>query len=186
MNVLLALALALSVQEAKPVQGRDEILKQDIENAVKKLGSTRYCVCWPPGGINGAISAAKVSRFPLLSAGSQNQPGWADEPAIPPIGSQVGRTSQCLPLAEAIEQGLLAGLSAQRIYQDLVLDHAFTGAYDAVKRFVRRLQNRRPVHSVAWNACALLLKIIEGSPFFYFSAQHNPTGLRWLECEPVP
>ena len=42
MNVLLALALALSVQEAKPVQGRDEILKQDIENAIKKLGSTRY------------------------------------------------------------------------------------------------------------------------------------------------
>ncbi len=42
MNVLLALALALSVQEAKPVQGRDEILKQDIDNAVKKLGSARY------------------------------------------------------------------------------------------------------------------------------------------------
>ncbi|HZE99323.1 MAG TPA: type II secretion system protein GspG [Planctomycetota bacterium] len=42
MNLLLALALALSAQEAKPVQGRDEILKQDIENAIKKLGSTRY------------------------------------------------------------------------------------------------------------------------------------------------
>lgn len=42
MNLLLALALALSVQEAKPVQGRDETLKQDIDNAIKKLSSSRY------------------------------------------------------------------------------------------------------------------------------------------------
>jgi len=42
MNLLLVLALALSAQEAKPVQGRDEIIKQDIENALKKLGSNRF------------------------------------------------------------------------------------------------------------------------------------------------
>src|SRR5581483_3167434 len=42
MNVLLALALALAVQEAKPVQGRDKIIKQDIENAIKNLRSNRY------------------------------------------------------------------------------------------------------------------------------------------------
>ena len=59
-----------------------------------------------------------------------------------PTGSKAGRTSQCAPLAEVIEQGLLAGLSAQRIYQDLVTGHAFTGGYDAVKRFVRQLAHR--------------------------------------------
>jgi transposase len=64
------------------------------------------------------------------------------KPAILPIGPKVGRTSQCLPLAEVIEHCLLAGLSAQRIYQDLVQEHAFSGAYDAVKRYVRHLQNR--------------------------------------------
>jgi general secretion pathway protein G len=45
MNVLLALTLAACVsaaQEAKPVQGRDEILKQDIDNALKKLDSPRF------------------------------------------------------------------------------------------------------------------------------------------------
>jgi general secretion pathway protein G len=42
MNLLLILALALSTQEAKPVQGRDEIIKQDIENAIKKLASNRF------------------------------------------------------------------------------------------------------------------------------------------------
>ena len=42
MNVLLVLALLAGLQEAKPVQGRDEILKQDIDNAIKKLASNRY------------------------------------------------------------------------------------------------------------------------------------------------
>jgi transposase len=45
-------------------------------------------------------------------------------------------------LSAIIEQGLLAGLSAQRIYQDLVADHGFIGGYDSVKRFVRRLSQR--------------------------------------------
>jgi transposase len=61
------------------------------------------------------------------------------KPAIVPAGSKAGRTSQCAPLSAVIEHGLLAGLSAQRIYQDLVAGHAFTGGYDAVKRFVRQL-----------------------------------------------
>jgi transposase len=64
------------------------------------------------------------------------------KPAIVPAGSVAGRTSQCAPLAAVVEQGLLAGLSAQRIYQDLVSGHAFGGSYDAVKRFVRRLAQR--------------------------------------------
>jgi transposase len=39
-----------------------------------------------------------------------------------------------------IEAGLLAGHSAQRLYQDLAAEHGFSGGYDAVKRFVRRLR----------------------------------------------
>lgn len=68
--------------------------------------------------------------------------GSDSKPAIVPAGFLAGRTSQCAPWAAVIEQGLLAGLTAQRIYQDLVADHAFTGSYDAVKRFVRRLAHR--------------------------------------------
>jgi transposase len=64
------------------------------------------------------------------------------KPANVPAGSRAGRTSQCAPLAAVIEHSLLAGLSAQRIYQDLVAGHAFTGGYDAVKRFVRQLAHR--------------------------------------------
>jgi len=64
------------------------------------------------------------------------------KPAIVPTGSKAGRTSQCAPLVAVIEHGLLAGLSAQRIYQDLAAEHGFSGGYDAVKRFVRRLAQK--------------------------------------------
>ena len=42
MNVLLALVLLAGLQDAKPVQGRDEILNQDVDNAIKKLASNRF------------------------------------------------------------------------------------------------------------------------------------------------
>jgi transposase len=81
-----------------------------------------------------------VSKPAILPTGSEE--GSNPKPAIVPAGSKAGRTSQCAPLAEVIEQSLLAGLSAQRIYQDLVAGHQFTGAYDAVKRFARRLAQK--------------------------------------------
>jgi len=42
-------------------------------------------------------------------------------------------------LAPVIEAAVQSGLSVQRIYQDLVRDHGFLGAYGSVKRYVRRL-----------------------------------------------
>jgi transposase len=75
--------------------------------------------------------------------------GFSEEtdskPAIVPAGSKAGRTSQCAGLAEVIKQGLAQYHSAQRIYQDLVVEHQFSGGYDAVKRFVRRLSQRSQV-----------------------------------------
>ena len=67
------------------------------------------------------------------------------KPAIPPAGSVAGRKSQCEPYAEQISRGVEAGLSAQRIYQDLVSEHQFGGSYDAVKRFVRHLGLESPL-----------------------------------------
>ena len=40
---------------------------------------------------------------------------------------------------------MTAGLIVQRIYQDLVGEHVFTGSYQAVKRFVRQLRATQPV-----------------------------------------
>jgi transposase len=68
--------------------------------------------------------------------GGQNQPN-------PPIGS-VGPASRCEPFRELIRGALERGLSAQRIWQDLC-EQGFTGGYDSVKRFCRRLQQGRPL-----------------------------------------
>lgn len=90
----------------------------------------------PPTGSSGPSDANPA----IAPAGSKDD--GISKPAMVPAGSRPGRTSQCAPLSSVIEQGLLAGLSSQRIYQDLVADHSFTGGYDAVKRFVRQLAHQ--------------------------------------------
>jgi hypothetical protein len=46
--------------------------------------------------------------------------------------------SACEPYRDFIEQGLLAGRNAISIWQELVDRYSFTGAYEIVKRFVRK------------------------------------------------
>jgi len=50
-----------------------------------------------------------------------------------------GRKSLCEPWQDYIKNKLAAQLSAQRIYQDLVLEHGFEGSYESVKRYVKKL-----------------------------------------------
>lgn len=69
----------------------------------------------------------------------------AAKPAISTPGSTAGRQSLCQPWLAQIEAAVSTGLSAQRIYQDLVCEHGFTGSYQAVKRFVRHLRQIQPV-----------------------------------------
>ena len=45
--------------------------------------------------------------------------------------------SQCEPYRESISSWVEDGLTAQRIYQDLVADHQFSGGYKCVQRLVR-------------------------------------------------
>jgi transposase len=67
------------------------------------------------------------------------------KPAISTAGSAAGRQSLCLPHLTQIEAAVGVGLSAQRIYQDLICDSGFTGSYQAVKRFVRHLRETQPI-----------------------------------------
>ena len=66
------------------------------------------------------------------------------KPAISTIGSFAGRKSQCEPLADAILAKVEVGLSARRIYQDLVDEKGFADSYESVKRFVRKLRASHP------------------------------------------
>ncbi len=47
-------------------------------------------------------------------------------------------------MAQVIEAKVERGLSAQRIYQDLKIEVLFSGSYESVKRFVRRLRKADP------------------------------------------
>ena len=68
------------------------------------------------------------------------------KPAIPLAGClAAGWQSLCEPLAAVIESAVQTGLTAQRIYQDLVGEHQFAGSYYSVQRFVRQLRAAQPV-----------------------------------------
>ncbi len=97
---------------------------------------------------------AKPAQAPAGSDGSDRadidgscEVGQA-KPAKAPPGSdeEISRTrSACEPLRSIIEQMLAQGLSAQRIYQDLVVEHGFTAKYHSVRRFVQKLRTVRPL-----------------------------------------
>ena len=76
----------------------------------------------------------QAAKSPISTAGSAepNSP-------ISTAGSGLGRKSHCEAVAVQIQEALEMGLSAQRIYQDLVAEQQFAGSYESVKRFVRRL-----------------------------------------------
>jgi len=57
---------------------------------------------------------------------------------------KMGRKSVCGFHEKLIEQKVTQGLTAQRVYQDLKLEVQFTGSYESVKRFVRRLRKADP------------------------------------------
>ncbi|MBL9166692.1 MAG: helix-turn-helix domain-containing protein [Verrucomicrobiales bacterium] len=90
--------------------------------------------------------------------------GAVSKPAIPPPGSTpptepqaveevgskpamlpAGRRSQCAAFRDTIVAKLELGLSAQRIYQDLVSEHQFAGGSDSVKRFVAKMGSQSPL-----------------------------------------
>jgi transposase len=86
-------------------------------------------------------SAAGPNAEPAISTPG-SEPAVDPKPAISTAGSQPGRVSLCREYLTAITAAMTAGLSARRIYQDLVTDHGFTGSYQSVKRFVRVLAQK--------------------------------------------
>jgi transposase len=88
--------------------------------------------------LTGSASAAGTSSAAQVPSNHPSPDGSAK-------ASPAGRRSQCETYREVIQAKLDQQLSAQRIWQDLVADYGFTGKYDSVKRFVRRLVERQPL-----------------------------------------
>ncbi len=68
-----------------------------------------------------------------------NQAGAPTGSAMPAPTSAAQQPSLCEPFRTVIQAKIDQGLTAQRIYQDLVSEHGFAGKYHSVRRFVRRL-----------------------------------------------
>jgi predicted transcriptional regulator len=117
------------------------------------------------------IDRETVGRYLRLAKGSKpaiSTPGSegdrASKPAILTLGvegsteakpaiSTAGRKSQCEPLAEVILAKVEVGLSAQRIYQDLVTENGFTDSYSTLALEHRLIQARAKLGAVgccAW------------------------------------
>jgi transposase len=80
------------------------------------------------------------------AADVQNRPPQEEAPLgseVPPARSE--SASFCEPYRSIIEAKLAAGLTAQRIFQDLVREHGFSAKYHSVRRFVQRLDGGRPL-----------------------------------------
>lgn len=89
-------------------------------------------------GIHRTTVAAHLKPKPTqVTLGSEGA-GEATEESPDPASR-----SRCEPYREVILEKLQAGLSAQRIYQDLVAEHGFGHNYQSVKRYVRGLCAQR-------------------------------------------
>jgi transposase len=86
-----------------------------------------------------------VGRELKLSKPAKVATGSAAEAEAKPAKVATGSRSLCEPHREIITAALVQGLSAIRIHQDLVTDHAFTGRYNTVKRFVHALSDAAPL-----------------------------------------
>jgi transposase len=62
-----------------------------------------------------------------------------------PANAPTGSRSLCIEFHELILAKLEQGLSAQRIFQDLVDDHGFAGKYHSVRRYVAKLKRAQPL-----------------------------------------
>jgi len=100
-------------------------------NTVRKyLAATPKCT-----GVTAGISGKSDATCTTLSTGHIDK-GGSKCTGVTAGASQ----SKCSPHDGFIQKGLEAGLSAQRIFQDLRSDKGFEGSYESVKRYVRKLE----------------------------------------------
>jgi transposase len=72
-----------------------------------------------------------------------NEAGQVTTDSGPPQPSRSPSASACLPYHELIEAAIAKGRNATAIWQDLVDQSGFAGAYESVKRYVRKLRGAR-------------------------------------------
>ena len=82
-----------------------------------------------------------LQNDPLSTAGSAQEQNQTDP--LSTAGNH-GRKSLCVDHASVVLAKVEAGLTAQRIYQDLKAEGSFGGSYQSVKRYVHKLRHSNP------------------------------------------
>lgn len=97
--------------------------------------------------LKGSPPSSGIETDPLSTPGSATAQNQTDPLST---AGNTGRKSLCADHAELILAKFETGLTAQRIYQDLRVEISFTGSYQSVKRYVRRLRRTDPqlVHRI--------------------------------------
>jgi len=130
------------------------VLKQHLQTTIwtlLKAGSTQREIERATGISRHTIRAYKKkfdSQSPDSSADQagvaiQTAPPWPPTPAAAST-PQLSGASTCEPYRDYIEAQLRLKRNAMAIYQDLVDQFGFKGAYNAVKRFAAKLRHREP------------------------------------------
>lgn len=130
-----------------------------IRRIAKELGLHRDTVA---RHLRACPAASKQARAPIGSE-PQSEESKQATPQGAPIGSKQAspegapneppptevdprrQVSLCEPWRQIIVDKLELGLTAQRVFQDLVSEHGFSGKYSSVRRFVQRLSHSQPL-----------------------------------------
>jgi transposase len=140
--------------------GRRIALELDIDRETVSRHLALACGSKPakaPLGSEGAGEESKPAKAPLGSDAAMESGGraglgmaerGADEHVALPGTAMTGggppvSRSRCAPWRAVILEKLELGLSAQRIFQDLVVEQGFEGKYYSVRRYVERLGRAR-------------------------------------------
>lgn len=106
-------------------------------DTVRRYARLAVAEAHPAGALTGSDAVPPGSPGP-----SDSKPAGAPPGSAP---AQVVQPSRCEPFRELILGKLDQGLSAQRIYQDLVDEHNFAAQYHSVRRFVQKLGQASPL-----------------------------------------
>lgn len=118
-------------------------LGHSIRQIARQTGINRRTVRRYIGAADACLAASKcTTSTPKVTTGSVGpEPPKCTTPN-PKVAT--GSRSRCEPWRDIIETAVEAGLTAERIWQDLRSCHGFEGAYNSVRRFVAGLRSSQP------------------------------------------
>lgn len=117
-----------------------KVSKQEAIQSLSARGWSRRRIAAELG-----LNRRTVSRYAAKCTGEVTPgSGVAQCPDEAPAEMMTKARSRCEGLSAVIEEKVGLGLSAQRIYQDLVSERGFDASYQSVKRYVARLKAKEP------------------------------------------